>query len=233
MFICTIRKQIKTFLSFASTSPRRFRYQYIAPLHASAGSFTVHKASLGLSAEAAEILDNIQFLTTAITFANSPSSKIQCTASWFHNQIQSTPKPQITPTSTPEDLITASIRLTALIYTRSIAMKTPISQTFHQPQLEELYVSVFRLGFARWKRIPGIFLWIMLTSCSVGEVRPEGRKLQFKLALTGVAIACVSFDCIHAYLKAFWSVQRWIARERETIEDILGEMHKAQECVAM
>src|SRR4051812_49771782 len=81
--------------------PKTFPVSIYSPLHASPSPFVAHMSSLYLTTEAAEILDNIQFLITAITSSTSSSTKIQSTATWLYDRIKSTPEPHMTATSTP------------------------------------------------------------------------------------------------------------------------------------
>jgi hypothetical protein len=178
-------------------------------------------ADLDISVAAAKILDDMRFLITSIT--NIPSEanstpKILSTASWLLATLSRQPILADTePSPFETDLITSTIHLTALLHTRSIATLTPISQLPAPSiaQLEELYTVMRKVSLGRWKKTPGIFLWIMLVLCpsSVGDKR--GRFVRRKMAVTGLSIGFEDFPLGISYLRAFWLVQRWIERERE------------------
>jgi hypothetical protein len=65
---------------------------------------------------------------------------------------------------------------------------------------------------ARWKELPGIFLWILLVACPGTKNDPQGRFLRKKMAVAGMAIGMEDFNLATSYLRVFWMVQRWIAR---------------------
>jgi len=78
--------------------------------------------------------------------------------------------------------------------------------------------------------MPGIFLWILLVACpSVGDDH-QGRFLRRKMAVTGMTIGMEDFGLAISQLKAFWEVQRWVAREKERMQvsrDSAGQEHDA------
>src|SRR4051812_34546761 len=85
--------------------PKTFPVSIYSPLHASPSPFVAHMSSLYLTTEAAEILNNIQSLTTPITTPPSPPKKTKSTAPWLYDRIKPPPNPHMTATSTPEELI--------------------------------------------------------------------------------------------------------------------------------
>lgn len=71
-----------------------------------------------------------------------------------------------------------------------------------------------------WKEIPGIFLWVLLVLCPSCDQSMEDRSLQKKMAVTGMAIGLEGFGLGIEYLRVFWGVQRWIAKERDIGDDV-------------
>ena len=93
-------------------------------------------------------------------------------------------------------------------------------------QLLSLLDKISAVGLARWKEIPGVFLWILLVSCPSAGNDLQGRFLKKKMAVTGMTIGMEDFRLAIGCLRAFWKVQRWIARERDRVvidPVILGE----------
>lgn len=76
---------------------------------------------------------------------------------------------------------------------------------------------------SRWKEIPGIFQWILLVLCPSCSEAIEDRRLQKKMAVTGMAIGLEGFGLGIEYLKAFYGVQRWIAEEIEVRDRVEEE----------
>jgi hypothetical protein len=194
------------------------------PLITSPTTFEQTRESLNLNTAAAEILDDVRFLTLSITSPDTQAStsKIQSTASWLHKQLEIIPAP-IGLSDIPEaDLILEIIRITALIYTNCIATLRPFTNAHTPTQLLSLLDKISAVGLLRWKEIPGIFLWILLVACPSAGNDLQGRFLKKKMAVTGMTIGMEDFSLSIGCLRAFWKVQRWIARERE--RDVIDPM---------
>lgn len=192
-----------------------------APLFPSSKTFAQGCQLINLSREAADILDDIRFLTLSITHRTlSPkTAKIQSTASWLNSRITSITLPEIPKEEndnfSQKELITSIIAQTAQVYTSSIATLTPFRtpSTTSLLHLTQIKSNIAKVPLKRWKGIPGIFLWILLVLCpSLGEGL-EDKKLKKRMAVTGMAIGLEGFNLGIEYLKSHWRVQRWIADE--------------------
>jgi len=178
---------------------------------------------LGLTDAAAKILDDIRFLVTSITDPPSEkntSLKVRSTASWILNKLEALP-PAAAQRSTPgdDDLIQDTIRLAALVHCRSVVDATLISK-LPQPSishLDELYATMRKVSLTRWKKTPGIFLWIMLVLCPSAASDRRGRFIRRKMAVAGLSIGFEQFPLGISYLRAFWLVQRWIVGQQASL----------------
>jgi hypothetical protein len=65
----------------------------------------------------------------------------------------------------------------------------------------------------QWRRIPGIFLWIMLVACPGTEEDGRGRWLRRKMAVAGMQVGMEDFGVAISCLRAFWRVERWVKSE--------------------
>jgi hypothetical protein len=188
------------------------------PFLSSPTTFAQSRETLSLSLAAAEILDDIRFLTLSITSPDSQSStsKIQSTASWLQKQLERVPTPSALNPS-ESDLFLIIIHTTALTYTKCISTLSPFANAYTSSSLHALLSQIWLIPLARWKEIPGIFLWVLLVACpSAGNVDElQGRWLKKKMAVTGMTIGMSDFGLAIAGLRAFWKVQRWISRQRE------------------
>jgi hypothetical protein len=111
---------------------------FLSPLQSLPGAFAQSEESMSHSivTSTAEILDDISFLVSAITSSPpSPTSKIRGTASWLHSRFQYI---DVKPT-TDAQIILCIIKLTAIVYSNSISTLTPLSLSFNQNLLAELY----------------------------------------------------------------------------------------------
>lgn len=193
---------------------------FLSPLQSLPGAFARSQESMSHSivTSAAEILDDISFLVSAITSSPpSPTSKIRGTASWLHSRFQNI---DVKPT-TDAQIILCIIKLTAIVYSNSISTLTPLSLSFNQKLLAELY-SYFTFfqpsSLRRWSAIPGIFHWVLLVASPATGDDHMGRYLRSKITATRIVLGLENYNMPFAYLRSFWRVQRWIESERDTGE---------------
>ncbi|KAK1970796.1 hypothetical protein LY78DRAFT_717047 [Colletotrichum sublineola] len=189
---------------------------YDSPLLASSSRFESIAGKLGLCASAAKILDDVRFLTVSVTSASASAScqsKIRTTASWLHGKLRDRGKVGPTAISSEKEWILETVRIAALIYSWSIKSMRQISRFDDNETLEAAYLALTSVSMTTWKRIPGIFLWIMLVAAPNAAPDAKGRFVRRKMAVTGLSIGFEDFVLGISYLKAFWSVQQWIAKE--------------------
>lgn len=212
------------------------------------------REKLHLSEKAAMILDDIQFLTISINCPErigsegshtSNTAKIQSTAAWMHKRLQG--MASITDYGTKnditeeeeEDLVTETIRLTALIYTDAIQSLRPISQVKGDEMTKRLCDLLRKVSSSRWKMIPGIFLWLVAVATPqapaeserdnrvemrVGEGYGDGdmekqlriRYLRRKLGTAAQVIGQEQYPLAIFYFWSYWMVQRWIAERGQS-----------------
>jgi hypothetical protein len=194
--------------------------KFLSPLQSLPGAFAQSQESMSqsITTSTAEILDDISFLVSAITSSPpSPTPKIRGTASWLHSRLQNI---DVKPT-TDSQIILCIIKLTAIVYSNSISTLTPLSLSFDQKLLAELY-SYFGCfqpsSLRRWCAIPGIFLWVLLVACPAAGDDHMGRYLRSKMAATRIVLGLENYNLPFAYLRSFWRVQRWIETETEARE---------------
>ncbi|CRK24377.1 hypothetical protein BN1708_013936 [Verticillium longisporum] len=206
------------------------------PLIRSSVSFDDVKDKLRLTGAGARILDDVRFLTTSITEADGgPASirKIQSTASWIYSRLskvsgreggQSEKEAEVADVhelGSEAEHIEEALRLAGLIYSWSISSMAQISQFKDGKTLEQAYKAIRGVNLTRWKSIPGIFLWIMLVAAPSTKQDTRGRFIRRKMAVAGLSIGFESFGVGISYLRAFWLVQRWIARQGKPAADSL------------
>jgi hypothetical protein len=181
-----------------------------SPLLLSATRFTDPSSPLGLAPETAAILDDMRFLTTSILhFSTSPSpssmKKFHTTTTWIHRRLESPPPPSLST-----DNIYHSIRTTALLFSHAILTRTPLSQACTPALLHQLWSTQWRVPLKEWKKIPGIFFWVVLTTCPFTCQRPEGRWLKGMQAACTIAIGMVDWGVCMGMLRGFLRVQKWL-----------------------
>ncbi|KAJ0329838.1 hypothetical protein COL5a_003663 [Colletotrichum fioriniae] len=198
---------------------------YDSPLLASAPRFESIAEKLGICAATAKILDDVRFLTESVTSASAMAStasksKIRSTASWLYEKLReqgtaaaATRTTQVAFASSEKERILETVRIAAVIYSWSIKSLRQISRFDDAEMLRAAYASLTSVSMTTWKGMPGIFLWVMLVAAPNAAADAQGRFVRRKMAVTGLSIGFEDFALGISYLKAFWGVQRWIARE--------------------
>ncbi|OLN92824.1 hypothetical protein CCHL11_06700 [Colletotrichum chlorophyti] len=197
-------------------TPESWADCYDSPLLTSPTSFESIAEKLGVCSSTAKILDDVRFLTVSVTSASASSAsktKIRSTASWLYEKLQNMPALRPTARTKEREWILETVRIAAIIYSWAIKSTRQISRFEDNVMLEEAYLAVTMVSMTTWKRIPGIFLWIMLVAAPNAAPDAKGRFVRRKMAVTGLSIGFEDFVLGISYLKAFWSVQRWIGRE--------------------
>ncbi|KAK1725434.1 uncharacterized protein BDZ83DRAFT_719155 [Colletotrichum acutatum] len=198
---------------------------YDSPLLASAPRFESIAEKLGICGATAKILDDVRFLTDSVTSASAMASaasksKIRSTASWLYDKLReqgtatAARRPtQVASSSSEKERILETVRIATVIYSWSIKSLRQISRFDDAEMLQAAYASLTSVSMTTWKGIPGIFLWVMLVAAPNAAADAKGRFVRRKMAVTGLSIGFEDFALGISYLKAFWGVQRWIARE--------------------
>ena len=181
--------------------------------------FQVVAKTLRLTSAAAQILDDVQFLTTSILQSGTESlerTRIRNTASWLHGRLT---QAKLNILEDEENLTGAAISQAAIIYTWAISSGKPMSSYVGQSLRPGLLASVQGVRLTRWKQIPGIYLWIVLVACSGVPGDMIGRFWRRKVAVATSAIAFENFPLGISCVSSFLQVQRWLADEEERAAD--------------
>lgn len=157
---------------------------FICPLKAHPKTFVDVRGALGLGLEAATILDDVRFLTLAIT---APSwqldeglsrteavAKVRTTAFFITSRLEALPDAAIhhdkgirAGTRAEDDLVTETIRVAALVFSDAIATARPLSDIKKARDAEVVLVAgIKQVSPARWKKMIGVYLWIALVAAS-------------------------------------------------------------------
>ena len=120
---------------------------------------------------AAVMLDDVRYLVNSISgdqkaMVDGNVLKIQSTAKWILQRIeaQALGDTAACPIISVDECTTETIRLATVIFCQSVASLSLISQLVepYKAYLADLYEMMSRVKLTRWKRTPGIFLFIML-----------------------------------------------------------------------
>jgi hypothetical protein len=220
--------------------PETYPYAYQCPVFQRGPSFHEIRSALELSPATASILDDVRYLSTSILSLSSSSptlskdqyiklsNTIKSHASHIHDKITEIPTLIPLPTSPVQDLVFETIRLTSLAYISCLSTCTPFSQAFSPPQRKILYDTLLRVSLSAWKKIPGIYLWVLLVICpGSGEDEAFGRLLRRNISVTAIFVVFQDLGLAMGCLEGFWEIQRWIQRvidvQMEIEEDVDAE----------
>jgi hypothetical protein len=196
------------------------------PLLPSSRNFATLVGSLGIGEETATILDDIRFLLQAIIYQTNTDqkpldvddkNKLVATAKWVCDRIITSRRNPLDQTLS-QDFMYQSCRKAALIYCKAITERTPLSRCCTTRDLSQLWATVWRVTLTQWKKIPGIFIWILLSVNQASQDTHHGRLIKSLLKSASFYIALENWEVIDGSLAAFVKLQRWL-RERSVVED--------------
>jgi hypothetical protein len=183
------------------------------PLLYSQVDFVSTSEQLGITNETAVILDDIRFLIKAIIKqvdqvpTNKEQAKLARTSSWIRNRILDLPAGNKT------DFIYKSCRIAALIYCRAIVERISLSNACTLQELNHLWASIWGVTLTRWKQIPGIFLFVILSANQAAQNLPQGMFLRAILRTSSYYITTDNWDVVDGALMFFTRLQRWLRNE--------------------
>jgi hypothetical protein len=188
------------------------------PLLPSKDRFSTYSDELNISIETAMILDDIRFLTSSITKLGrldpleQDLTKLLATSTWIRDRIHALPDCAglLNPTST--DFIYRSCRLAALVYCKAIVEHIPLSQACTFEDLKSLWECMWRVTLTEWKKIPGIFIWIILSAHQAAQDTAYGRGLKSMLKTSSFYIALENWNVVDGALMTFVGLQRWLKK---------------------
>jgi len=194
------------------------------PLLASESRFSAHLDELHISEETAMILDDMRFLTTSIIKLGNLDpleqdlSKLLATSTWIRDRICSLSDGNDTTISSPESLIHCSCRTVALIYCKAIVERIPLSQACTPEDISSLWGTMWQVTLTRWKAIPGIFIWIILSAHQAAQDTAYGRFLKSMLKTSSLYMALEDWNLVDGALMTFIELQRWL--RKGTLSDV-------------
>jgi hypothetical protein len=175
--------------------------------------FVESAEALNISIEAARVLDDMRFLTTSVLHLNENRdsevaiTKLMATVHWIHEQLVS---PATHDPELANDFMYQTCRTAGIIYSTAILTRTPLSRACTAQLLQQLWMMMWRVPLARWKKLPGLFLWVMLVVNSYARDKPEARFLKGLMPSAIITIGLLDWDATMATLDGFLAVQKWL-----------------------
>jgi hypothetical protein len=177
--------------------------------------------TLGISKAAADILDDMRFLTCSIIAlsaneANAQETvKLLTTARWIHDRVSVLPSIMNEDSSLAGDFIYECCRIAAVVYSFSILNRISLSKACSMLELQKFWANMPRITLSKWKSVSGIYLWLCLVFCPGAEFTVYGRFLKSMVSTTITYVGLADWEVMMGYLEGFLRVQRWLRREGE------------------
>jgi hypothetical protein len=194
------------------------------PFLAAEGDFSSSAEHLQISTETAAILDDMRFLFVALvkhidqSASGQEQVRLMTTATWIRDRITSLPDVSAADSPLAADFTYKSCRIAALIYCKAIISRTSLSRTCDVQDLNQLWANMWQVKLSRWKQMPGIFLFVILSALSAAEAAPHGRFMKSMFKTTSAYIGLENFDLVDTALTAFVKMQRWLKSGGRGIE---------------
>jgi hypothetical protein len=197
------------------------------PLLKSQDKFSSVAVELKIADETASILDDMRFLIQAVIkqVHREPTAletlKLAKTSSWIRNRISKLPE---TTSGHPlaNDFLYKSCRIAALIYCKAIVERIPLSQACTLQDLNHLWVNMWRITLTRWKEIPGVFLFVILSANQAGQTTPHGRLLKSMFKASSSYMALDHWNIVDGALMSYMKLQKCLGDARVKEESLSG-----------
>ncbi|KAH8808859.1 hypothetical protein F5884DRAFT_858377 [Xylogone sp. PMI_703] len=179
-----------------------------SPLLLSKVRFRDSAKELAISPEAAAILDDMRFLTTSAlsvldnNISSEQATKFVATADWIYKRVGNT--------SPGGDHLYETCRIAAVVYSASMLHRKPLSRSCTPALLGQFWTSMWKISLSRWKKTPGIFLWLILVMTPFAQGRSEGRFLKSMISASIMAIGLEDWKVVMTQLQVFVALQKWL-----------------------
>jgi hypothetical protein len=184
--------------------------------------------TLSISKAAADILDDMRFLTSCVVAlsadGNNAVETVKCltTARWVYDRVSALPSimSQTSPSHLLGDFIYECCRIAAVVYSSAILNRVPLSKACSMLDQQMFWANTPRITLTKWKSISGIYLWLCLVFCPAAEFTPYGGFLKSMVSTTITYITLADWGVMIGCLEAFLRVQRWLKKvdERKRID---------------
>ncbi|KAF4933520.1 hypothetical protein CGCF413_v013290 [Colletotrichum fructicola] len=108
------------------------------------------------------------------------------------------------------DYMYQAIRATAIVYSRAIMNRTPLSVACTQPEFLQIWATVWRVPLSAWNSSVGTFHWIMLAIAPACHTTPHGRFVKNMLMVSTLALGVDNWAVAIGAAKAGLKLQHWL-----------------------
>ncbi|KAI8249173.1 hypothetical protein K4K56_010423 [Colletotrichum sp. SAR 10_98] len=108
------------------------------------------------------------------------------------------------------DYMYQAIRATAIVYSRAIMNRTPLSVACTQHEFLQIWATVWRVPLSAWNSSVGTFHWIMLAIAPACHTTPHGRFVKNMLMVSTLALGVDNWAVAIGAAKAGLKLQHWL-----------------------
>ncbi|KAF4810383.1 hypothetical protein CGCSCA5_v010681 [Colletotrichum siamense] len=108
------------------------------------------------------------------------------------------------------DYMYQAIRETAIVYSRAIMNRTPLSVACTQHEFLQIWATVWRVPLSAWNSSVGTFHWIMLAIAPACHTTPHGRFVKNMLMVSTLALGVDNWAVAIGAAKAGLKLQHWL-----------------------
>ncbi|KAK1495700.1 hypothetical protein CABS01_01507 [Colletotrichum abscissum] len=134
------------------------------------------------------------------------------------------------------DFMYQVIRMTALLYTRAVMTRTPLSGTCTESEFLQIWTTTWRVPLSTWNDTVGIFHWIMLAIAPACHRTPHARFVKNMLTISTLTLGVENWAMAMGAASTGMRLQHWLEgqdmgeqEEREEREEREEERRRGME----
>ncbi|KAB5580746.1 hypothetical protein GE09DRAFT_1083465 [Coniochaeta sp. 2T2.1] len=115
------------------------------------------------------------------------------------------------PPQHPPDFLYATVRQTALLYSRAASTRTPLSAACPVPHFFLIWSTAFRVSMKDWHRRLGLFLWVIVAVLPTAGHTPFATLAKSLLHIGAVQVSLDHWEVALDMLRSAVGVVGWLA----------------------
>lgn len=108
------------------------------------------------------------------------------------------------------DFMYQVIRMTALLYTRAVMTRTPLSGTCTESEFLQIWTTTWRVPLSTWNDTVGIFHWIMLAIAPACHRTPHARFVKNMLTISTLTLGVENWAMAMGAASTGMRLQHWL-----------------------
>lgn len=108
------------------------------------------------------------------------------------------------------DYMYQAIRMTAIVYTRAIMTRTPLSDTCTGSEFLQIWTTTWRVPLSTWTGAVGIFHWIMLAIAPACHRTPHARFVKNMMTISTLTLGVENWAMAMGATRAGMLLQHWL-----------------------